>query len=1169
MPANLPLLYELEITISSPVDNGFPVRCVLKEHGPYPPEPKREGNEITFPSRFTVYEADGWSLPSEVVRAAMRSADLSKLGLHFDLAKRMRAHMDDLADAIFRSPVVEFLDRLLSQAERFTPYGPPPKALSRITIVFDGLTPDDQTRALEQMPWELLNWRGQELRQRCVIMRRSLDKSGEKSGSFDLPLNVALMSETPMVSHDHMGEWGNNLFDHFTAEARALGGIEWGNVGYSAIKLGEVLHVVFDSFDAESLLRLEQGIQSLGEGLPDSDGWAVPPRLLVLHDVSGDLPTCRHATHVNAALARGADAVLLVALPSTDPKAGNFFPTFYRKLMHNWPLDQCAWAAQAEAISNQTPVDLIFGARQGGEFALLLTRAVLEATQVKPVPKTVRRSRGRPQLEIVLDENAPRMAEDRSSRVAIEIEDILRRAAETMKNRAFDSVADSTREIRFDQELHGVSEVVNARRNAREVMREAAPEIEETEEMAKGIAASAPAAVQEAMVRLTNLWITEDNSPDEPWVITAYDYLVSQQPYDLHLQIGPRHEGALVAERFNEESLTKVFEKVDEVMLDVMFFTTNQDFKLAGDELEEAPEVAAGYAVHLEKVDGEETKLRSERARWGRRAKLRLPRFGPSSELKIEITPQDAGLRRIRTCIYYRNVLLQSVLLEAQVAEQGTKRAANELVSKDTPTITGRTTDYIATVDFALLDELPEPSLNLFSNHDANGTHWVGAYSADDTSAFELHSGDMRVFDKELLNTRAEVMRKIFIEIEGEKNAYKLDAPLPLDEKNIERREGYLRDLALSGWRLFHPLFVVSSDGDAGGDNAKRLEKFRNTTKDSHIISIARCGPESSTLPWAALYSNYLDRNKEDQIRLCEVFKLQLAQNKWDDENTLVEKHDLLDEPKKCRSLPDCPLSTDKRKVTVCPFGFWGFIHQVEQPLQQVKPTPVDTEPKEFENHNFSQTSFLTRATGDPVKVAVGTNPGIPDVSDHQKEIARLPLDMAYRDDRDKIMLLLTEGGQHVYYFYCHGDVDQENVFRLILGTAANPGYIESSDLLPDEINWQTPKPLFIMNGCETMAVTPDMTHGFLNTLKALGASGVVGTEVKVWTQLARPFGLQLLKHLLNGKSIGEAFLEVRKNLLRQYNPLGLIYSYYSPATLHLHDPADCDWCKTHKAKNA
>jgi hypothetical protein len=85
-----------------------------------------------------------------------------------------------------------------------------------------------------------------------------------------------------------------------------------------------------------------------------------------------------------------------------------------------------------------------------------------------------------------------------------------------------------------------------------------------------------------------------------------------------------------------------------------------------------------------------------------------------------------------------------------------------------------------------------------------------------------------------------------------------------------------------------------------------------------------------------------------------------------------------------------------------------------------------------------------------------------------------------------------------------------------------------------------------------------------LHKLKAIGAAGVVGTEIPVWSQLAEQVGLQLLTHLLNRKSIGEAFLEMRKDFLRQLNPLGLAYSYYAPATLHLHVDNQCQWCTTH-----
>ena len=160
---------------------------------------------------------------------------------------------------------------------------------------------------------------------------------------------------------------------------------------------------------------------------------------------------------------------------------------------------------------------------------------------------------------------------------------------------------------------------------------------------------------------------------------------------------------------------------------------------------------------------------------------------------------------------------------------------------------------------------------------------------------------------------------------------------------------------------------------------------------------------------------------------------------------------------------------------------------------------------------------------------------------------------------------LLEEGGWHVYYFYCHGEMEN-STFRLKLGLEDDPHYLGAADLDVTEIDWpDQPMPLVFINGCETMAMLPEQIHDFLSVLKQLGVSGVIGTEVKVWTDLARPFGNRVLNHILGGKSVGETFLEIRKDMLRRYNPLGLLYNYYSPANLHLHNPAGCNWCATHK----
>lgn len=1188
MPDNLPHLYELEIAISDRGGDFYPVRATLLEHGPYPPEPHREGNKIIFPAQCVVYEADEVLIPAELLDAewvppglgrALSEIESSAFGAALPdevILQRMHA----LAGAIFQQPAhEELLHRFLAHAAPYDPYTGPPAALCRATFIFDD-------RALARVPWELFfMYLGEDLQRRCVILRRSRAESGEKSGSFDLPLNVAIDTVTDLVIPPMINAWGEDLFDEFVAEARRLGGIEWEELG-RGMKSGEVHHIIFDSRDATSLGQLLRKVRGIGQGVRDAGGWSVPPRLLVLHDVSANILPYHYAHLAQSALASGADAVLLAAMNSSDPDSGGFFPTFYRKLMHNWPLDQCLWAAQGVAASKNAPVNYVFGARRGGEFGLLLTRAVLEATQPKATAEAARpvsrrrfgRWRQADNREAFPKIAGPKMAEARAFRVTSEIESSLRRAVEEKKEMVFRAAMESTREISFDEEAHGVSDVIEARKMAGEFMSEAALEISEQEELAAKIVEADPETVQQAMVRLTNLWITENTPENQQRTIGVHDYLISQRPYNLHLQIGPRHEGAVVAAPFNEESLKKVFEKVDEVWLDVMFFATDTDFKLEGDKLEVPQDDEKRYTVQPGSAAGEEIMQVSAHARWGARASLRLPKFGSSDELEIKITPREPGLRRIRTCIYYRNVLLQSVLLEAEVTEEGTEEAAGRVVPQER-VITGCATDYVATADFALLNELPPPALNIFTNRDQNGTHWVGVFSSEPANFFQLRSGDMHTFSAETLAARAETMRQVLIEIEGKKKNYKLsaprpqndNAPLPFSAEDINRREDYLRALAISGWRLFYELFM----SDIEEDNVQRAGDFRDALKRGHIVSIARCGRDSATLPWATLYSNPLIPSKEKEMSLCGIFKQQLADNKWSqDGNTITEKHDLLDDPQACRRQPACPLNGDKKKLTICPFGFWGFLHQIEQPLQQVKPTPVDEVPKELKNYDFSQTSFLVRAVAAPVKIAVGTYPGIPEVVEHGDEIKALNnlslMDVVYRDERDRIMELLEQGGQHVFYFYCHGDADEKSkVFRLKLGPLAKPGYIEASELLPDEINWQTPKPLIIMNGCETMAVTPDVTYGFLGALKNLGASGIIGTEISVWTQLARPFGRHLLICLLNGMSVGEAFLEARKHLLRQYNPLGLVYSYYSPATLHLHDPAGCAWCDTRMSASA
>jgi hypothetical protein len=337
----------------------------------------------------------------------------------------------------------------------------------------------------------------------------------------------------------------------------------------------------------------------------------------------------------------------------------------------------------------------------------------------------------------------------------------------------------------------------------------------------------------------------------------------------------------------------------------------------------------------------------------------------------------------------------------------------------------------------------------------------------------------------------------------------------------MQRMEGDLVRLALQGWKVFHSLFL------AGGE----VVDYQRLPSAEHpgLISIARCRGESPTIPWAALYDLYLEPGRADEVHLCPIFKEQLVGNVWS-EGQLIEKKDLLDNMRVCRALAECPLKGPQRTLTVCPFGFWGFVHQVEQPLQNVTPTPVDRIPPELMDEqggelNYEHTARIIQRSADQVHIAMGVYPGLRDAAEHETELRSLntvrPLDLEYSGDRQQVLTLLKQGGRQFYYFYTHGLIRNQE-FMLMLGVDGSVGYLSASDLDPREVHWQGElHPLVILNGCETMRLVPELIHGFLGTLRNMGASGVVGTEIAVNTLLARPFGYELVGHMLAGFSIG------------------------------------------------
>lgn len=1141
--------YLLQIEVTGRADDPCRIHYTLLEEVPYPPAPRVSPDRLDLHADRRILGEEWKEVPDlpgvaeafpeglSSLSALQNRAWVERVGAHWTRA-RLGARMMPFTEFLFSGPARHLLDELLGRSA--AAYEQTPWLAPRPVITVSVEDP-----VLHRVPWELMNpVLGQEEHfwLRCAILRRARRPAGEYSVPFRFPLRVSVLK---LAGAAQGYDWAGDLFDEFTQRTGPLGGFQWDETGQGIFwdpGSAPVQHIVFssgDGPDASGFLPVDlvtgsdaSQLLSVLEryGLAD-DPWVArlpaedalqPPRLLVLHDIASGFSAHLASALVHAGLDFGADAVLVASFEDVHGAAGRFFPTFYRKLMHNWPLEQGLLAAlrEAEGTPGTLPTGWTFGAREGGELHLLLPLPVVETAQSAgpppPSPMSPAEAAGR----------APRGS--RQARAAADLRTQAGGALERRREELLDMAAHVHAGIPESEE-HFVGDVVRLAESVQTASesyawdRDALDLLERAEDR----------AIQEATVRLTNLWLSEERAEGERQIGPG-EPLTDQAPYVMHLLIAPRAIRGAVVEAFPEGALAELFKTQEWVTLDVVLFSPGTDFRL-------------------------------ER----QRAELRLPRVGASEEVRIEVIPQRVGVCRLRACLYYGNVLLQSLLLEAEVI-------ADEV---DHPEGAGVTSvlDYVASTDLALLGELPQPDLSLFTNQVSDGTHWIGVYASDGDTGLGLASGDTIALDSATLDTMTQDIRKLLGEIEGlregRRSSYNYGKPLAeLGETELAWRENQLIRLACQGSRLFENLLIVA------GMEPSREDNLWNKLQRPGLISIARCRGERPSLPWAALYEQYLDPGRETEMRLCPFYQTELARYGAATATSPPGPDSvILQDPQSCREREGCPLKAPGSELTVCPFGFWGFLHQVEQPLQDIEPLSVgarDEAPVELGEARRNQTSRLVRDRSRAFQALMAAWPGFSDVQQHRDEIKQLFTDVGlaepnYLDDRDEILPHLQHGGKHLYYFFCHGEM-QGAEFRLKLGPLGNPGYISAGNLSRRVASWpQVPQPLVFLNGCETMALLAERIHLFAAALRRLGACGVIGTEIEVFTGLARTFGRQVLRRFLDGDSLGEAFLEARRELMGDGNPLGLAYTCLAPASLHLHDEEDCAWCKKHGLDDA
>jgi hypothetical protein len=246
----------------------------------------------------------------------------------------------------------------------------------------------------------------------------------------------------------------------------------------------------------------------------------------------------------------------------------------------------------------------------------------------------------------------------------------------------------------------------------------------------------------------------------------------------------------------------------------------------------------------------------------------------------------------------------------------------------------------------------------------------------------------------------------------------------------------------------------------------------------------------------------------------------------------------------------------------VCPYGFWGLKHVIEQPASGLR--------KREDQWRLSASGKVLTSGGMPLTIIATEDVDQAKFKTHKDNLGKLkgirfePKDPAYDQTTAKKVLQAPQ----IVYFLCHGEWepkdpaerekaipylsigrhDDDIEHKIFPSTLIN--WIITRSL--DANEWATHRPLVMINGCETANINPEKEANFVSAFDYLGASGVIGTEVSMLVDSAYTVAEEIIRHLSEGGQVGRAVREMRWRLLNEGNVIGLAYTPYCRAILHV-----------------
>jgi hypothetical protein len=498
-------------------------------------------------------------------------------------------------------------------------------------------------------------------------------------------------------------------------------------------------------------------------------------------------------------------------------------------------------------------------------------------------------------------------------------------------------------------------------------------------------------------------------------------------------------------------------------------------------------------------------------------SQFHLPGCEHQDYLYIPLTaPNKSGEATIRLGIYFANNLVESQLLTAHVGDPG--QPGSGLRSH---------IDYSLNASLADISFLPPRTLNILTNQNTDGTHRLLIHGVPDREFhFQLTEGQMR---KAIDDTR-QGLRNVHFRVYGGQWGSKPQEENLLDENNAKPVDKFIEDirqLAPVGFRLWSVLFT---NQPAWGKEL-RLKLLAH----SATIQVSRTQGSQFVYPWGLVYDIPLDSDLASHTP-CRLLK------QWDQYKDQV-----------AQGLSECPFEAEHVLNTLCPYGFWGFKHAIEQP-----PKPPDD----------SRLKLSIDPGQDPVHMVMGLSTTLDGklttahIQELQKELSGFTIDDY--DSCQKIHQALGDNALELIYFYCHGrhtvvtqaggDIIEDTFLEI-----GKSDHLNADDLIAwnqagwdPEKHWHEISPLVFINGCHTTDMTPETLISFVDAFVGVYAAGVIGTEITIHQKLANEVAENFFAEFKAHKGVGEAIKRMRQSLLAKGNLLGLAYTPYCSVDLKL-----------------